>query len=97
MQIEEKRNEIDAIDEAILDLLNRRAAIAQEISLVKLGAGLPIVDEQREAEILRRLAQANSGFIDDTAIARIYRIILDESRRVQTKVRAELAANGAGR
>ena len=97
MQIEEKRNQIDAIDEAILDLLNRRAEIAKDISLVKLSARLPIVDRQREDEVLRRLAKANSGLIDDTTIARIYRIILDESRRIQVKVRAELAANGASR
>src|SRR5258706_13177064 len=97
MQIEEKRNQIDAIDEAILDLLNRRAAIAKDISLIKLSAGLPIADLQREDEVLRRLAQANLGLIEDTAVARIYRIILDESCRIQANVRAELAANGASR
>ena len=97
MQIEEKRNQIDAIDEAIVNLLNRRAAIAKDISLIKLGAGLPIVDQQREEEVLRRLAQANSGLIDERAVTRIYRIILDESRRVQAKIRADLAANGASR
>ena len=46
MQTEEKRHEIDAIDRAILDLLNRRAAIAKDISRIKLSAGLPIVDQQ---------------------------------------------------
>jgi len=97
MQIEEKRNEIDAIDEAIVDLLNRRAAISKDISLIKLSAGLPIMDRQREDDVLRRLTRANSGLIDDAAVARIYRIILDESRRIQAKVHADLAVNGASR
>ena len=97
LKIEEKRIEIDAIDKAILDLLNRRAAIAKDISLIKLSAGLPIVDQQREDEVLRRLTQANLGLIDDVAVARIYRIILDESRRIQSEIRADLATNGATR
>lgn len=91
MQIEEQRIEIDEIDAAIVDLLNQRTAIAKEIALVKLGAGLPVLDEQREDEVLRRISQANKGVIDPAAIARIYGTILDESRKIQAKVRAELA------
>lgn len=94
MKIEQKRNEIDEIDARVVDMLNRRAAIAKEISILKLSAGLPIVDEHREAEVLRRLAQSNHGEISDAAMARIYRSILDESRRIQASVRAEMAANG---
>ena len=97
MRIEEKRREIDEIDAGVLDLLNRRAAVAREISTLKMSAGLPIVDEGREDEVLRRLASANPGLIDDVAVARIWRAILEESRRMQAKVRAESVTNGVGK
>ena len=90
MEIEEKRREIDMIDTAVVEMLNRRAAIAKELSMIKMGAGLPIRDQKRENEILRRLSRANPGVIDDVAIARIYNVIFDESRRIQSEVRVDL-------
>lgn len=95
MNIEQKRREIDVIDANIADLLNRRAAIAKDISMLKLSAGLPIVDEHREDDVLRGLARSNQGEISHAAMARIYRAILDESRLIQAAVRTEMAANGA--
>ena len=97
MPIDQKRREIDVIDANIADLLNRRAAVAKEISMLKLSAGLPIVDEQREDDVLRGLARATHGEISHAAMARIYRAILDESRLVQASLRTELAANGANK
>lgn len=94
MKIEGKRREIDVIDANIADLLNRRAAIAREISILKLSAGLPIVDAHREAEVLRNLTRANDRHISDASLTRIYQTILDESRQIQASVRDEMAANG---
>lgn len=96
MQIGDKRREIDGIDRELVAMLNRRAAIAKEISMLKCSAGLPIVDNQREDEILRGLVCDNAGVIEDAALVRIYRTILSESRRIQANVRAELS-NGVGK
>ncbi len=97
MQIENKRREIDALDDAIVDLLNRRAALAKDISIIKLGAGIPIVDEHREHVVLQRLKQNNEGVIDDMAITRVYRTILDESQRIQAEIQSKLAGTGVHR
>ncbi len=97
MTISEKREEINELDASIVDLLDRRAAVAKELSLIKLNAGLPIVDKQRESELVGRLSRLPVRVIDDSAIERIYRVILDESCRLQAKVRAELAADGVAR
>ncbi len=93
MKIEEKRKEIDVIDAAIVNLLDRRAAISKELSLVKARAGLPVIDEERENEVIKHQLGRSSGTIDDGALVRIYRTILDESRRIQTTVRSELSTN----
>jgi chorismate mutase/prephenate dehydratase len=83
MNIEECRKVIDAIDTEILVLLNRRASLSRRVGIIKMGAGLPIVDEVREDIVLRRIVRENPGDIGDRALASIYREILDESRRLQ--------------
>lgn len=95
MKLEERRNEIDAIDSEILTLLNRRAAIAKEIGILKTQAGLPLVDWVRESEIIRGLTQQNEGMeLEDEAVERIYDRILTESRLLQVKASAEILQQG---
>lgn len=86
MKLEESRKKIDAIDTEILILLNRRAEISKEIGVLKLGAGLPIVDSGREDDILRRIARENEGTMQDKTVVGIYQAILGESRRIQEEV-----------
>lgn len=90
--LDELRKTIDAVDAEILSLLNRRAAIAKKIGRVKLRAGLPMVDANREVEVLRKIVRENEGTLDDAAAARIYTAIIGESRRIQTEL-AEAIAN----
>lgn len=86
MKLEESRKKIDAIDTEILILLNRRAEISKEIGVLKLSAGLPIVDAGREDDILRRIARENEGTMQDKTVVGIYQAILGESRRIQEEV-----------
>lgn len=83
MKLEESRKKIDKIDTEILILLNRRAEISREIGVLKLGAGLPIVDQGREDDIIRRIARENEGTMQDQTVVEIYHAILGESRRIQ--------------
>lgn len=93
MKLEECRKKIDMIDTEILILLNRRAELAREIGTIKLQAGIPIVDREREADILRKIARENEGSIGDKAAARIYGEIIRESRQIQMELADSIAAN----
>jgi len=86
MNIQELRNEIDSIDEAIVGLLNRRAAAAKNIGIIKAKAGLPVFDRSRESEVLRRVRDASEGIFGDSAIEQIFAEIMLESRRLQRSV-----------
>lgn len=72
------RERIDALDEQIQGLINARAELAQEVARVKLEVG----DEalfyraEREAQILRRVKERNSGPLPDEAMARLFREIM---------------------
>jgi chorismate mutase/prephenate dehydratase len=87
MRIEDCREEIDRIDRELLRLLNRRALLALEIGEMKARAGLPLKDEGREREVLSRSSVANVGPLADGSVARIFRRIIRESRRVEEHAR----------
>ena len=90
MTIEKCRHNIDNIDAEILDLLDRRAAVVKEIAAIKLAAGIPIVDDQRERAVLDRAARGVTSVKRDAAV-RIYREIIREARAQQLEMQCEIA------
>lgn len=78
--LRESRAAIDALDEALLRILAQRARIVSSLWESKLSVGLPIRDEQREAEVTRRLEEwaeeMGRGFLDPAAVGRIWRAIM---------------------
>jgi chorismate mutase-like protein len=83
MRLEELREEIDAIDAELLRLINRRAQVAVRVGAIKQTAGLPLCDPERERDVLARARVANDGPLGDVAVANIFRLIIDESRRLE--------------
>jgi chorismate mutase / prephenate dehydratase len=83
MKIDHWRRKIDAIDTAMLHLLNLRTELALEVGHMKGQAGLVLRVPEREREILNRMKGLNPGPLDSAAIERIYQVILDESIRTQ--------------
>ncbi len=67
------RNNIDRLDEEILARLAERARSAKRIGEVKQGN---LYRPEREAQVLRRLADANPGPLPDHAVQRIFREIM---------------------
>ena len=71
------REGIDAIDEQIQSLLNRRAELAREVAEVKTGNGESVFYRpEREAEILRRVGERNTGPLPDEEVIRLFREIM---------------------
>lgn len=89
MNLDECRQQIDEIDREIVELLGRRSEIAAEIGKIKALAGLPILDWQRESEVIRRASVRCTGILRPEAAGRIYRRILRESRQIQFDVAGE--------
>jgi len=72
------RQQIDAIDDELLGLLNKRARIALEIAHKKQQQALPVLDATREAQVIRRLGELNEGPLTAEAVARIYHAVIRE-------------------
>ncbi len=77
------RAAIDVVDRQLLQLLNMRAKLAYELAKVKLETGMEIIDPEREEQVLAQVCKNNSGPLDQDAIRRIYRSIIEEARRIQ--------------
>ena len=101
MKIDDWRRKIDAIDTAMLHLLNLRAELSLEVGRMKCEAGVPLRAPEREEEILTRMKQANPGPLDGETVGKLYQLILDESIRTQTRfgydVAPETKSGGAAR
>jgi prephenate dehydrogenase len=95
--IEKRRAEIDAIDDELLTLLNRRARLAAEIGLVKKREHAPLCDPDREREVLARVCESSDGPLDEQAVKKIFKTIIDESRRIQSIERVMKTASQIAR
>jgi chorismate mutase-like protein len=83
--LDDWRRQIDALDTELLRLLNQRAAIACEIAVVKVASGMPAYDGTRESQVLARVAEKNSGPLDQQSVTAIFRSIIQETRRLGTQ------------
>jgi chorismate mutase/prephenate dehydratase len=77
-ELKQCRDQIDAIDEQLLKLVNQRAQLAREIGNLKGGG--PIYRPEREAQVLRRLLEHNEGPLSDEAITAIFRSVMSNCR-----------------
>jgi chorismate mutase / prephenate dehydratase len=79
------RARIDSIDDAILQLVSERAGIAQQVGRAKNGE--KIYRPEREAQIVRRLTDANPGPLSGDAIERLIREIMSACRALEETTR----------
>ena len=77
------REQIDAIDLRILELLNRRTSVVEEIGRIKKEAHMPIYEPKREDQVYLNVTSNNGGPMPNDAVKRIFERIIDEMRTVQ--------------
>lgn len=75
------RARIDEIDDALLGLVSERAAIAQAVGRAKKGE--KIYRPEREAQIVRRLREANPGPLSGDSVERLIREIMSACRALE--------------
>ena len=88
MTLDVLRQQIDAIDDQLVRLLNERAARALEIGRIKRASGLPMYQPDRETQVLQRVRGASAacgGPLGPDAITRLFERIIDEARSLEFK------------
>jgi chorismate mutase/prephenate dehydratase len=80
------REQIDSIDAQILDLLSQRGRVAQQVGHVKAETDAPVFRPEREAQVLRRVAERNPGPLKDQDVQTIFREIMSSCRALEKRV-----------
>ena len=91
--LEAYRIAIDAVDLRLLELLNERTSVVEEIGRVKRAAQLPIYEPKREDQVFENVTSHNHGPLTPDAVKRIFERIIDEMRTIQ-RLRMESSVNG---
>lgn len=84
MNIEDCRAEIDAVDEKIIHLLNRRAELVAKIGEIKQLQGLPIYDPIRESIVLSNIYNSNKGPLDNETLEKFFKQIIAKSKLIES-------------
>jgi 3-deoxy-7-phosphoheptulonate synthase / chorismate mutase len=74
------RARIDELDLGILRLIDERGRTVQDILALKQSAGMPVLDEARERQVLDRLRRMHRGPHAWSGVERIFRMLLEISR-----------------
>jgi chorismate mutase/prephenate dehydratase len=81
------RKEIDALDEELIEMLNRRARISRRVGRIKARSGGQIFKPAREKALLDKLEAINPGPLPDAHLRAIYREIISSSRDLQQRLK----------
>jgi chorismate mutase / prephenate dehydratase len=81
------RAQIDDIDRELLGLLNRRAALAQQVGELKKGTGGVVFRPEREAQVIDGLKAVNIGPLQADSVAPIWREIMSACRALEQRPR----------
>ena len=83
------RDNIDQLDKQIQQLINDRAACAQQVAEIKINAGETehFYRPEREAQVLRSIAERNQGPLGDKEMARLFREIMSSCLALERPIK----------
>ena len=84
-ELKKFRAQIDRIDDELLRLFNERASLAQQIGHAK-GNGA-VLRPEREAQVLSRLAQANTGPLPKQGVTQLFTEVMSQCRALEAPLR----------
>ena len=80
-QLATYRQQIDSIDQRLVELIQERARVVQEVGAIKQEAHLPVTDTSREKLVIQKAEElAKGGPLPAEAVGRIYQKLVEEMR-----------------
>ncbi len=81
------RQAIDDVDRRLIELLNERARLAQQVGHIKQQTAAPVYRPEREAEVLRKVAQANPGPMPADGLVNVFREVMSVCRALEQRLK----------
>ena len=89
-ELDKKREEIDQIDVQLVALLEKRMEVATEIGKIKKKGNIPVLDKERENQILISRGEMVNKKENSLYIKCIFKNIMKESRLLQEEKRCDV-------
>lgn len=86
-ELERLRASIDAVDRQILEKLNERARLVQQVGRHKQTEATPVYAAARERDIVEQLRADNAGPFPDAGLPHVFREIISSTRSLERVVR----------
>ena len=87
LTLAELRVQIDALDNELLVLLNRRAQVAEQVGEVKKREGSPFFRPDRVAKVIEQIQHANKGPLKNEHVAAVWREIVSACLALESPMR----------
>ena len=88
MSLEELREEIEAIDRELVELIAQRTYVAESIARVKSERDLPTVDEGQERRVMARAGENADRFdVDSNLVKAVFRLLIELNKVEQRESR----------
>jgi chorismate mutase len=75
--VEQLREQIAALDVELVDLVNRRLALVDELWAHKRAEAQPLRSPEREEWLLQHLLASNSGPLSEAGVRRLHAMLLE--------------------
>lgn len=86
-KIEKIRKQIDRIDLVIITALAERMSLMPDIAEYKKERNIPVFQEKREQEIMRRLKKIAKDYdLNESFVEEIFLSIFNEAKRIQHEI-----------
>ncbi|MBJ8325981.1 chorismate mutase [Streptococcus pacificus] len=85
MTLDKSRQEIDLIDKTLISLLEKRMALVSQVVSYKKTHKMPILDQNREETILKKVAQEVKNPMYQESIVATFKDIMTHSKTFQEK------------
>ena len=92
--LEELRTELDAIDDQLVKLYEKRMEVCEAVGEYKVHAGRKVYDRQRENEKMADVASKVDGEFNKKGVRELYRQLMSMSRKLQYRQLVEAGALG---
>lgn len=94
MDLLKLREQIDAIDEQIVELYEKRMDISRQVAEFKIETGKKVFDKVREDEKLRKVKSLTHNDFNSRGIEELFEQIMSMSRKLQYRLLAEHGSMG---
>lgn len=85
--IKKVRKHIDRVDTVLITALAERMSLMPEIAEYKKEHDIPVFDEKREQQIMKKLKEsAKQQGLDESFVEEVFLSIFNEAKRIQNEI-----------